>query len=212
MQRASPDRARRYWGRAARPNRRRRAPRQPKTAVDDEVGPAPHARRDELLDRRVDGRVLAPDAGPGEEPEEAEAPEVPGEGGGGGRRKVNEKRDKEEFFTPETIRQPAEEDGAEHCAGQVGAAGEPDVRVAEAERRAFFERTGERARKRHLQSVQNPADAKRHDDESVEPSPGQPVEARRDVSLNRIDPHAPAQVAPHRRTLFRLADLIKLSR
>src|SRR6185312_11042022 len=70
----------------------------PEAAVDDEVGPAPHARRDELLDGRVDGRVFAPDPGPGQESEKAEAPQVPGEGGGGGGRQIDGERDEEELL------------------------------------------------------------------------------------------------------------------
>ena len=51
-------------------------------AVDRQVDPAPHPRRDQLVDRRVDRRVLAADPRAGEEPEDGEAPEVPGEGRG----------------------------------------------------------------------------------------------------------------------------------
>jgi hypothetical protein len=38
---------------------------EPERAVDDQVDPAAEAGRDELVDGRVDGRVLAADAGPG---------------------------------------------------------------------------------------------------------------------------------------------------
>ena len=144
----------------------------PEAAVDDEVGPAAHARRDELLDRGVDGRVLAADAGPGEEAEQAIAPEIPGEGGGGARREIYGKGDEEELLSSETVGQPAEEDRAEHRTGEVSAAGEPDIRIGEAERRAFLQRAGQRSRQRHLKPVQNPSDAKRHDDEGVEAPQG----------------------------------------
>ena len=53
----------------------------PVGAVDHQVDPSPHARRDQLVDRRVDRRVLAADAGAGEEPAEVEVPGAPGEGG-----------------------------------------------------------------------------------------------------------------------------------
>src|SRR5690606_13362917 len=53
----------------------------PEAAVDREVGSPAVPRRDQLLDRGVDRRVLAADPRPGEEAEEEEAPEVPGEGG-----------------------------------------------------------------------------------------------------------------------------------
>src|SRR5215213_7399907 len=54
---------------------------EPVRAVDDEVDRAADARRDELVDRRVDRGVLAPDAGAGEEPADREEQERPGEGG-----------------------------------------------------------------------------------------------------------------------------------
>jgi hypothetical protein len=41
---------------------------EPERAVNDQVDPAEQAGRDELVHGRVDGRVLAADAGPGEEP------------------------------------------------------------------------------------------------------------------------------------------------
>ena len=56
---------------------------QPVGAVDDQVDAAAHPRRDQLVDRRVDRRVLAADAGAGEE---AGGEEVPGGEGEGGRR------------------------------------------------------------------------------------------------------------------------------
>src|SRR5688500_18041561 len=49
----------------------------PETAVDDEIGPAANAGRDQFLDGGVDGRVLAADAGAGQEAEAAEAPHAP---------------------------------------------------------------------------------------------------------------------------------------
>ena len=54
----------------------RRAARrtQPVRAVDDEVDPSAHARRDEFVDRGVDRGVLAADAGTGEEPGDEEVP------------------------------------------------------------------------------------------------------------------------------------------
>ena len=64
--------------------RERRAERgaEPVGAVDREVDPAARARRDQLVDRRVDRRVLAADAEAGEEAEDPERRGAPGEAGG----------------------------------------------------------------------------------------------------------------------------------
>ena len=157
---------------------------EPEAAVDDEIGPAPGPGRDQLLDGRVDRRVLAADARAGEEAEEAEAPQVPGQAGGGGGREVDRQRDEEELFPPEPVGEPAEADGAEHRAGEVARGREPDLGVGELERRARLERAGERARQRHLEPVEHPGDAERQHHQRVEPAPGQPVEPGRDVGLD----------------------------
>src|SRR5207237_2820897 len=73
----------------------------PEAAVDDEVGPAANARRDQFLDGRVDGRVLATDAGTGQEPEQAVAPDAPRECGRGGRHEIEGERDEEQLLAPE---------------------------------------------------------------------------------------------------------------
>ena len=51
----------------------------PEAAVDDEIGPAAVARRDQLLDGGIDGGVFAADAGAGDEAADNEGPEIPGE-------------------------------------------------------------------------------------------------------------------------------------
>jgi hypothetical protein len=54
--------------------------------------------------------------------------------------------------------------------------------------------SGDGARKRHFQPVENPGDAKRYDDKSVEPSPAEPVEPRRDGGFDQrrvwLGPHS----------------------
>ena len=103
----------------------------PEAAVDDEIGPAAHAGGYELLDGRVDRGVFAADAGAGEKAKQREAPEIPGQRGGRGGAEIDRKRDEEELLAPEPVGQPAEEQRAEHGAGQIGAGGETDVGIAE---------------------------------------------------------------------------------
>ena len=92
---------------------------------------------------------------------------------------------KNSFLRPEPVGEPAEEHGAQHRAGEVGAAGEPDVGVAELEDRALLERAGHGAGQRHLQAVENPGDAERDHDERVEAAPRQAVEPRRECRSRR---------------------------
>ncbi len=156
----------------------------PEAAVDDEVGPAAHARRDQLLDGGVDGGIFAADAGAGEEAAEREGPQVPGEGGGCRGREVDGKRDEEQLLAAPAIGQPAEEDGAEHGAGEVGAADKADVGGAELQDRAFAQRAGHGAGERHLEAVEDPGDAECDDDERVEAAPRQAVEPGGDVGFD----------------------------
>ena len=91
--------------RADRPERRA----DPEAAVDREVGAAAIARRDQLLDRRVDRRVLAADPGPGQRPEQREAPEIPGERRRRGGDEVHPERHHEQLAAAEAIGQIAEQ-------------------------------------------------------------------------------------------------------
>ena len=118
----------------------------PEAAVDHEIGPAAHARRDQLLDGGVDGGIFATDAGAGEEAEQHEAPQVPRHRGGGGGEQIDRQRDEEQLLAAEPVGQPAEEQRAQHCARQIGAAGEPDIGIAELQHRALLERARQRAR------------------------------------------------------------------
>ena len=71
---------------------------QPEGAVDRQVDPAAHPRRDQLVDGRVDRRVFAADPGAGEEAEDGEAPEVPGEGRQERGDQVEAERDREQLL------------------------------------------------------------------------------------------------------------------
>ena len=78
-------------------------------------------------------------------------------------------------------------------------AGKPGLGIGEIEGWAFFERAGDGARKRHFQPVENPGDAKRYDDKSVEPSPAEPVETRGDGGFDQrlvwLGPHSSVLVS-----------------
>ena len=156
----------------------------PERAVDDEIGPAAHARRDQFLDGRVDRRVFAADPRPGDEAENQEAPEIPRERGRGGGQQIDGQRDEEQFLAPEPVGEPAEEQRAQHRAGEIGAAREPHIGVAEAQHRARLQGARDRAGERDLEPVENPGDAERRHDQRVETAPRQPVEPRRNVGLD----------------------------
>ena len=94
---------------------------------------------------------------------------------------IDRERDEEQPLAPEPIGEPAEEQCAEHGAGEIGAAGKPDIGVGETKLRALLQRRRDGAGERHLEAVEDPRDSERDDHEGVEAAPAQPVEPRRDV-------------------------------
>ncbi|MDQ0935283.1 hypothetical protein QFZ49_005255 [Streptomyces turgidiscabies] len=91
----------------------------PEAAVDDEVDPAAVERRDELVDRGVDGRVLASDAEAGEEAEREEPPRREGHRGQRGGGQIDRQGDHEQLLAAEAVGHPAPEEGADAGAGDV---------------------------------------------------------------------------------------------
>ena len=169
-------------------DRRDRAERRadPEPAVDHQVGPAAHPRRDQLLDGRIDRRVFAADAGAGDEAEQQKAPEIPRERRRGGRQQIDRQGDEEQFLAPEPVGKPAEEERAQHGAGEIRAARQADVRIAELQHRALLQRARDRAGERDLEPVENPGDAERDDHQRVKAAPRQPVEPRRNIGLDDL--------------------------
>ena len=100
---------------------------EPPRAVDREVDPPAHARRDQLVDRGVDRRVLAADPGAGEEAEEEEAPGAPGERGRDRRDEVEAERDHEQLLAAPAVGQVAEDERAADGAGDVERADQADL-------------------------------------------------------------------------------------
>jgi hypothetical protein len=99
----------------------------PEASVDEKVGPAAQPGEDKLLYCRIDGSVFAADSSAGDEAEHDEAPGVPRQARGRGGNKINRERDREELLASPTVGQPAEQNGAEHSAGEISAAGEADL-------------------------------------------------------------------------------------
>ena len=156
----------------------------PEAAVDDEVGPAAIARRHQLLDRRIDRRVFAADARARHKAAQREGGKIPGQRGRGGGDEVDRERHEEELLAADPIGEPAEEQGTEHGAREISAAGDADVGIAEAQRRAVLQRARERTGQRHLQSVEYPGDAEGSDDKRVKPAPAEPVETGGNIGFD----------------------------
>src|SRR5215813_4725246 len=154
----------------------------PEAAVDRKIGPAAIACRDEFLNRRVDGGILAADPGTGEKAERCKARNIPGKGGSGSERHIDQQSDEEEHSATEPVSQPAEEQRARDSAKHVGGAGKTDVGAGELQTAPDGAREG--PRESDSPTTENPGDAERKDDKPMEPAPRKPVQTGRNIGFD----------------------------
>jgi len=154
----------------------------PEAAVNCKIGPAAIPCRNEFLDRRVDGGILAADPGAGHEPKHREAGQIPGERGCGSERQIDRQRHEEESSSAQPVGQPTEKERAENGAEHIGGACKTDTPAGESQ--AAPDGAGERAGERNLQAVEDPCDAEREDNKPMEPAPWKPVQTGRNVRFD----------------------------
>ena len=116
----------------------------PPGTVDREIGVATNSRRDELINRGVNGRVLPTDACPGEEAAGGEPDKVEGEGRRDGGYKVDAQGNHEEHFAPVAVGHATEKQRSCHSAYQIGCAGARNLHGREVHRLRQPEHTGNR--------------------------------------------------------------------
>ena len=166
--------------RAAGPERRT----QPEAAVDRQIGAPAIPRRHQFLDRRIDRRILAADAGAGQKAEQGETGEIPRAGGGRGRGQVDGKSDEEQFAPSEPVGQIAEEQRAGDRPGEIEAADRAHLGGGEMQHRALLQGAGDRAGQGHFEPVEDPGDAEGRYHQGMKPGPWQPVEPGRDIGCD----------------------------
>ena len=163
----------------------------PVAAVDPDVDTAAILRGHHLVDRGVDGRVLAADSHARDEPRPVEVDEPqPAAVVHRERRKpcaeeVQEERDDEEPLPPELIRHPPEDERTHDLADEVHRRDQPDLGRGHVERVGLDEDTGHGARDRDLEAVEDPGGPEPGDHPRVERRPAQAIEPRRDRGANR---------------------------
>jgi hypothetical protein len=154
---------------------------EPVGPIDGEIDPPARPGGDELVDGRVDRRVLAADSQAGERPEDPERRGAPRERGRDRRDEVHGERDDEELLAPEAIGEIAEADRSDRGADDVARAAEGDLEGAEPQRLLVLQAARDGADDRDLDAVENPHGAQAEDDEPVPAAPRQPVHAARDA-------------------------------
>jgi hypothetical protein len=158
---------------------------EPVGPVDHDVDAAAELRRDQLVDGRVDRRVLAADAHAGDEPRGVEehqpthavaqrqrrepaADEVDGQG------------DREQVAPAQPVRQRTEHERADHLADQINGGQQPHLGGREPQRVRMGQRVADGAGDADLQAVEDPRDPQRCDHAGVERGPGKAVDTSRD--------------------------------
>ena len=122
----------------------------------------------------------------GDEAEEGEGGEVPGEAAGGGADEVDEDGEGEELLAAEAVGEPSEEEGADDGADEVGAGGDAELGFGEFQGWAVRDGAGEGSDEGDFEAVEDPGDAEGGDDEGVEAAPGEAVQALGDLGLEDV--------------------------
>ena len=94
--------------------------------------------RNQFLERGIDRGVFAADAGAGQKAEQREDREILCERAGGSGGDVDPERDEEQPLAAEAIGEPAEEERAEHRAGEIRACRRADLGVGKLQHRTRF--------------------------------------------------------------------------
>ena len=139
--------------------------------------------RDQFLQRRIDRGVLAADARARQEAEQGEDREILRQRAGGGGGDIDAERDEEQPLAPEAIGEPAEEECAEHRAGEIRACRRADLGVGKLQRGTRLQCARDRTGERHLEPVEHPGDAEGCHRERVEAPPRQAIQPRRNVGF-----------------------------
>ena len=147
----------------------------PVGAVDPDIDPPAVPRRHHLVDRRVDGRVLAPDAAAGNEPGDVQVDE-PACPGAGERRKpspnqVDGQGPHEQASAPELVGKLPEYQRPDHLAEQVDGSGRRRLCRCQVQGVGLRENRGDRTGDRDRQPVQDPRGAEPENHPSVERRP-----------------------------------------
>ncbi len=158
---------------------------EPVAAVDHQVDSPANARGDQLVDRRVDRGVLAPDTGPREEAREVEVP-------GGERERRRDRRDdvqaecqEEQPLATEPVGELSEEQGAGARPRHVDRRRGSDAAGAQGDAASRLgEPGGDASDDRDLEAVEHPDGSESQDDHPVESRPRQAIHPRRDVRLD----------------------------
>ncbi len=155
---------------------------EPVRPVDGQVDPAAVLAGDELVDRRVDRRVLTTDARAGDEAQHEEDPHVRGEGRQTRGDEVDRQGHREELLAAQGVGHPTEEERADHLTDEVDRAGEADIG------RGHVERLLEAARgdDLDLETVEDPCGPETEDHHPVEPRPRHVVHPGRDQAPDRL--------------------------
>ena len=157
----------------------------PVRPVDDQVDAASNSCWYELVDRGVDGRVFAADAGAGEEAGQVEEPGSERECRGDGRRDVDREGQDEKLLAPEPVGHLPEEQRAHARPDHIDRSGDADLAGGDRySRPGFGQPAGDGTDDGDFETVKDPHRTEPDDHEPVKPRPREAIEPRRNPGLD----------------------------
>ena len=158
---------------------------EPETPIHDQVDAAAIARRDELIDRRVDGRIFAADAEPGDGTKGGKAQRIPRGCRSEHAGEIDGKGDIEDELASVPIGEPPEHQRADDRARDVGGSRAANLRRGQAKRLCILEDWTDGADDRDFETIEDPGDTERQHDQEMKAAPGKSIEPGGNVGFER---------------------------
>src|SRR4029077_1695189 len=150
-------------------------------AVHDKVHPTAAFCWNKIVDRRINCCVFPNDAMPGDHPQNRKAEELPRERTQKHAGQVDDQGNVEDKPPAMAIRDPAEDKGTDDRADDVEGRYCPEVGAGKMERFGALQGRTQRTHNSDFESVKNPGNSQTYDDQQMKPTPGQSIEAERNV-------------------------------
>src|SRR5437773_5018485 len=104
---------------------------EPVGAVDHQIHATAYARRNQLINCRIDRGIFSSEPRSCERAKESVACEIPGKRGQSRRHEIDRDRNEEQFFPAESIRSVSKKKRAEHSAGEIEGRAGADLRIGQ---------------------------------------------------------------------------------
>src|SRR6185312_4096655 len=154
----------------------------PETGIDDEVNTSADPGGNKFVDGGIDRGIFTADARAGKRAKQRVRSKVPGKSRESGGAEIEQQRDGEKALAAKAVSKIAEEERTGDCADEIKSCTAADLCVSKRERISTLEHRANSAGERDFESIENPGDTQRDDDQPVPAAPRQAIKARRNVA------------------------------